>query len=139
MTLFNTGQRFTLDRSLGSQWESEDKDRILQMIITVHWKNEQHSLSFGLGHTCTTSSLFLFFLDLGILTLTGKALPWCFTSILFGSRGVNWISISGFGNRLVFPFSVDTSEESSTIPEWFCKHIEILRKQVLKQLWVKKL
>lgn len=79
---------------------------------------------FGLGHTSSMSSLFLFFLVLGIFTLAGNMLPCCFISILSGCRGVSWISTSGFGNRLAFPFSVDTSEESSTVSECSCNHRE---------------
>lgn len=94
----------------------------------MHWKTAQYIMSVVPGHTSSMSSLFLFFPGLIVLTVSGKVLPCCFTSILLGFRGVNWISISGLGNRLVFPLSVDTSEESRTTSEQSCKHIEIKKR-----------
>lgn len=95
----------------------------LNTVITKTIQSRFKSVWDQFQHTSSISSLFLFLLVLDILTVTGKALPWCFTSILLGCRGVNWISISGLGNLLVCPFSVDTSEESRTVSEWSCSKV----------------
>lgn len=64
--------------------------------------------------TLSISPLFLLRVERVILTVTALSSPWRRRAIRFGCRGLKEISSSGRGKRLVLPFSVEISEESST-------------------------
>ncbi len=64
--------------------------------------------------TFSISPLFLLRAEREILTVTAFSSPWRRRAIRFGCRGLKEISSSGWGKRLVLPFSVEISEESST-------------------------
>lgn len=67
-----------------------------------------------LALTFSISPLFLLRAERVILTVTEFSSPWRRRAMRFGCRGLKEISSSGWGKRLVLPFSVEISEESST-------------------------
>lgn len=64
--------------------------------------------------TLSISSLFLFRAECVILTVTAPSCPCRRRAIRLGCSGLNEISSSGLGNRLVLPCSWEISKESST-------------------------
>lgn len=64
--------------------------------------------------TLSISPLFLLRAERVILTVTALSSPCRRRAIRLGCRGLKEISSSGWGKRLVLPFSVEIWEESST-------------------------
>lgn len=64
--------------------------------------------------TLSISPLFLLRAERAILTVTALSSPCRRRAIRLGCRGLKEISSSGWGKRLVLPFSVEIWEESST-------------------------
>lgn len=102
--------------TLGSNTSAYEQEGNITEFNYIDELNNKTYLFSSLNKVFTSSISWLFlFRVLGILTVTGEVQPGCFTAILFGCKGVNWISNSGFGNRVLWLFSVDTSQESRTI------------------------
>lgn len=85
-------------------------------MITATWTTFQQDVSVScfLLLTLSISSLFLFRAECVILTVTAPSCPCRRRAIRLGCSGLNEISSSGLGNRLVLPCSWEISKESST-------------------------
>ncbi|TNN47342.1 hypothetical protein EYF80_042469 [Liparis tanakae] len=82
----------------------------------AHGQPRANSLSpqNWLDLTFSISPLFLLRAERVILTVTAFSSPWRRRAMRLGCRELKEISSSGWGKRLVLPFSVEISEASST-------------------------
>lgn len=109
--------------------------RFKNCVYDEHTKVNTHLVGFFVNFSTSSRALLFLFFALGTFIVTIEESPWCFTSILLGCRGVKWISISGFGKRLVWSLSADTSQESRMVSD--CSWIQNeWREERMTFIWI---